>query len=636
MVKTTPRLPLPLLALGAYALALLVLGAAAPGFVGFFPLLSLWAGLALFYAAVQGLKIAHVELDRFHWAVLGVLWLCAAIYLLFTLSRRDFIYYWDYSNYIFRQYKAEAAFAGGAGAGLRYLVGTFAEDYTSFISLFTEFPFCLTRRTGDAYTASQLVSILPTLLVALAGMVRKVGQCLDVQNERLFFVLGMGLCACFPFVRMAAMLGQPDWFGLIFALLILTLTLDYRFDRAEPVRWAMIFFATAALILTRRWYLYFAVGYYFCYAVMILADCVRRYRTGKKLSAVRRARNLVLFGAGSVVAMLMLLWPMVRHILTYSYASHYAYYNFGGLSLEVYQQLLHLGLFNLILVVVGLVFAWRRHTAFLPLLALCQVMCSMLLFTRVQNTGSHQTLQFVPGYLVLFAVGAAALTETLDRQKGLKLGFVACNLVLSMSVRCSPLTIVALPEPVLRFLSDKTSFTETFVRLDDAIYDRLDQPQIQALTSWVDQHCAPGETAYMIPHDMLYNPDIFQNCALPQVQLADKLCFGFSILGTHNFPTGYLDSKYVITADPFPQTYVSEGELSAKLNQCFLEERDQYFAYETQFDMGNGTQFTVWRRVRPADRTEAESLLRAFAAEDAQFPEMFSGVIQNWLTQRGL
>lgn len=52
--------------------------------------------------------------------------------------------------------------------------------------------------------------------------------------------------------------------------------------------------------------------------------------------------------------------------------------------------------------------------------------------------------------------------------------------------------------------------------------------------------------------------------------------------------------------------------------------------------MGNGTQFTVWRRVRPADRTEAESLLRAFAAEDAQFPEMFSGVIQNWLTQRGL
>lgn len=37
MVKTTPRLPLPLLALSAYALALLVLGAAAPGLPAFFP-----------------------------------------------------------------------------------------------------------------------------------------------------------------------------------------------------------------------------------------------------------------------------------------------------------------------------------------------------------------------------------------------------------------------------------------------------------------------------------------------------------------------------------------------------------------------------------------------------------------------
>lgn len=231
MVKTTPRLPLPLLALGAYALALLVLGAAAPGFCRLFSPFEPMGRSGPILRSRTRAEDRHVELDRFHWAVLGVLWLCAAIYLLFTLSRRDFIYYWDYSNYIFRQYKAEAAFAGGAGAGLRYLVGTFAEDYTSFISLFTEFPFCLTRRTGDAYTASQLVSILPTLLVALAGMVRKVGQCLDVQNERLFFVLGMGLCACFPFVRMAAMLGQPDWFGLIFALLILTLTLDYRFDR---------------------------------------------------------------------------------------------------------------------------------------------------------------------------------------------------------------------------------------------------------------------------------------------------------------------------------------------------------------------------------------------------------------------
>lgn len=51
-----------------------------------------------------------------------------------------------------------------------------ADDYTNFITLFTEFPFCLTSHTGDAYSFSQVFCILPTLLVLLAGLVVKVGR----------------------------------------------------------------------------------------------------------------------------------------------------------------------------------------------------------------------------------------------------------------------------------------------------------------------------------------------------------------------------------------------------------------------------------------------------------------------------
>ena len=61
------------------------------------------------------------------------------------------------------------------------------------------------------------------------------------------------------------MLSQPDWFGLIFGFSILLLTLDYRFDKFETSRFLFIFLATAAIILSRRWYLYFVVSYYFCY-----------------------------------------------------------------------------------------------------------------------------------------------------------------------------------------------------------------------------------------------------------------------------------------------------------------------------------------------------------------------------------
>ena len=511
-----------------------------------------------------------------------------------------------------------------------------ADDYTNFITLFTEFPFCLTDHTGDAYSFSQVFCILPTLLVLLAGLVVKVGQLLNVKNRMYYFLFGLTLTAAYPFLRMSAVLAQPDWFGLIFAFAILLLTLDFRFDTFEPARFGLIFLATAAIILARRWFLYFVVGYYFAYVLLLVAGCVRLAKDGAVSAALRRGKNLVLFGLASVAAMVILLWPMVSHILTYNYAGRYSYYNGGGLALEAFYHLGRLGLFNLILIALGLVFAAKRKLPVLPCLAGCELVVSLLLFTRVQNTGSHQFLLFLPGYFLLFLLGAAALAEGIQRHRTLKLGCWAFVLMLSMSVRCSPLTTLAMPGFVIEHFPIQIPATRYFISLDKLIYDRKDIGQIQAIADWIDAHCDAGEISYMIPHDMLYNPDHFKNCRLPEASINDKLAFGFSVPGTHNFPMQFFEAKYVITCDPFPQTYAGSGEMSIKLNERFLAAKDDAFTFEQSFDMGNGTTFTIWRRTAAPTRAEVEYYLSAFAAEDAQYPEMFSQVAEAWLTAHGL
>ena len=174
--------------LGLCAVALLLLGVGVPASPFFFPLLSLWACLVLFMLAVCVLRTAGVELGFFHWAVVFGIWAVAVVYFYWTLSSRSFIYVWDYANYLLKQYDAEAAFAQSTGGGLRYLFGSMADDYTNFITLFTEFPFCLTDHTGDAYSFSQVFCILPALLVLLAGLVVKVGQLLNVKNRMYYFL----------------------------------------------------------------------------------------------------------------------------------------------------------------------------------------------------------------------------------------------------------------------------------------------------------------------------------------------------------------------------------------------------------------------------------------------------------------
>ena len=624
------------LGLAAGALALIVFGLAAPGSSLFFPLVSLWCNAALFALALLVLRRAGVELDLFHKAVLVGLWAAAVLYFYWTLGSRTFLYHWDYVNYILKQYHAEAAFAQSTGAGFRFLLDSITEDYTSFITLFTEFPFCLSGKTGDDYAFCQVFSVLPSLLVLLAGLTVKAGRMLQVKNRFWYFLIGFSWCATFPFVRMSAVLGQPDWFGLIFAFMLMLLTLDYRFDGIDLPRYLLIFAATAGIILTRRWYLYFVVGYCFAYVLLLAVSSIRLAKDGQPSRAVHRMVRLVVFGLCAAGAMVLLLLPMVRKILSFDYAGRYSYYNFGGITLELAAQTLRIGLLNFILIGMGLWFAAKRRLPALPCLAGAELLVSLLLFTRVQNTGSHQMLLFVPGWLLLFLVGSAALADGLKKHTAVKLCYWGFTMVFAVSVRCSPLTTVALPGFVVDHFPLKA--VSEFVRLDKLTYDRTDAAQIQRVDDWIDAHCdaEKGEFAYMIPHDMLYNSDMFQYAALPDIQLQGKLAAGISIPGTHEFPVRFFEAKYVLTAEPLPQTFVSGGELSGRWNALFCAARDEHFTQAASFDMGNGTVFTVWERTEPADRAEVEYYLNAFAQEDALYPEMFSQVAEAWLAGHGL
>lgn len=624
------------LGLAAGALALIVFGLAAPGSSLFFPLVSLWCNAALFALALLVLRRAGVELDLFHKAVLVGLWAAAVLYFYWTLGSRTFLYHWDYVNYILKQYHAEAAFAQSTGAGFRFLLDSITEDYTNFITLFTEFPFCLSGKTGDDYAFCQVFSVLPSLLVLLAGLTVKVGRMLRVKNRFWYFLIGFSWCATFPFVRMSAVLGQPDWFGLIFAFMLMLLTLDYRFDGIDLPRYLLIFAATAGIILTRRWYLYFVVGYCFAYVLLLAVSSIRLAKDGQPSRAVHRMVRLVVFGLCAAGAMVLLLLPMVRKILSFDYAGRYSYYNFGGITLELAAQTLRIGLLNFILIGMGLWFAAKRRLPALPCLAGTELLVSLVLFTRVQNTGSHQMLLFVPGWLLLFLVGSAALANGLKKHTAVKLCYWGFTMVFAVSVRCSPLTTVALPGFVVDHFPLKA--VSEFVRLDKLTYDRTDAAQIQRVDDWIDAHCdaEKGEFAYMIPHDMLYNSDIFQYAALPDIQLQDKLAAGISIPGTHEFPVRFFEAKYVLTAEPLPQTFVSGGELSGRWNALFCAARDEHFTQAASFDMGNGTVFTVWERTEPADRAEVEYYLDAFAQEDVLYPEMFSQVAEAWLAGHGL
>ena len=70
-----------------------------------------------------------------------------------------------------------------------------------------------------------------------------------------------------PLVNYSALLGQPDIFGLVFIILLTNEALSYDCTSLDIMRCIVIFGFTIALILTRRWYMFFVLGYFISYGL---------------------------------------------------------------------------------------------------------------------------------------------------------------------------------------------------------------------------------------------------------------------------------------------------------------------------------------------------------------------------------
>lgn len=113
----------------------------------------------------------------------------------------------------------------------------------------------------------------------------------------------------------------------------------------------------------------------------------------------------------------------------------------------------------------------------------------------------------------------------------------------------------------------------------------------------------------MIPDDMLYNPAICGTVTCPTMHWTASCRTAFSVPGTHSFPTGFFDARYVVTADPFPLSLAPDTELGHRFNAVFLQLRETTHQQVATFDMGNGTVFTIWERTTPVTREEVETYL---------------------------
>lgn len=524
---------------------------------------------------------------------------------------RQTVYSDDAINYFAKQTLLFGSFGQSGFYGIHVLLESLlTADYKMFMNLFISVPYLFTGRSINAFMVCYAITCFVPMWFALLMGAKYLAQQLPACHTALYYPLCMAVMVLWPMFLWPATHGMPDAFGLTFAAVIALLCADYRFETLPWPRLLAIFAATFALILTRRWYMFWILAFYAVYVLAVLVGAVRRKTLGSTL------KHMLLFGVPSAVIIVGALLPTFKTILTTDYADIYGAYYGGGFGNNCLGQLRTQGLIWLVLCAAGLVWLlYCRSTRAQAIVAAAASLGAMVLFTRTQSLGDHQSLILAPFYLLMLFGLCAKLTQQKAKPwlRNAAAGVLAVFLVVNFG---NALRLPGKSVQTLALSSESLDLTR-----------RTDLAQMRAVTDFVLEHCTEDQTVYINMDSNGYSGTTFAYSDPAHPQLQTMILWESSVPSTHGFPTGIWTSEYVMVTDR-----VDEGGIVGPINAALRTQSPAaiHYEYVTEFPLDGITLYCYRRTARP-DAEEADYFKQVFAEYDARWPEIFSQRIDEYV-----
>lgn len=524
---------------------------------------------------------------------------------------RQTVYSDDAINYFAKQTLLFGSFGQSGFYGIHVLLESLlTADYKMFMNLFISVPYLFTGRSINAFMVCYAITCFVPMWFALLMGAKYLAQQLPACHTALYYPLCMAVMVLWPMFLWPATHGMPDAFGLTFAAVIALLCADYRFETLPWPRLLAIFAATFALILTRRWYMFWILAFYAVYVLAVLVGAVRRKTLGSTL------KHMLLFGVPSAVIIVGALLPTFKTILTTDYADIYGAYYGGGFGNNCLGQLRTQGLIWLVLCAAGLVWLlYCRSTRAQAIVAAAASLGAMVLFTRTQSLGDHQSLILAPFYLLMLFGLCAKLTQQKAKPwlRNAAAGVLAVFLVVNFG---NALRLLGKNVQTLALSSESLDLSR-----------RTDLAQMRAVTDFVLEHCTEDQTVYINMDSNGYSGTTFAYSDPAHPQLQTMILWESSVPSTHGFPTGIWTSEYVMVTDR-----VDEGGIVGPINAALRTQSPAavHYEYVTEFPLDGITLYCYRRTARP-DAEEADYFKQVFAEYDARWPEIFSQRIDEYM-----
>lgn len=389
--------------------------------------------------------------------------------------------------------------------------------------------------------------------------------------------------------------GYLDISGVLIAALMLNTVLHW--DGTE-LRWKQLLCLSVLgllLVLTRRWYAYYIIGFYLSFFIMLIVRMItERKFLVKKL-------GILLLNIGTVAAVGVLLAFLVnRDIFLQFFGTDYtvslqAYKN-TNVWKNLWQLVSHTGLLWTAVCLAGLIVLLRRSGARLMAIQLIIITAvAVALFTRSQDLYRHHFYLVLPAlFIFLCAFCDMGVTYMRKEEKPI---IVAAVLAL-----CGINFLYAFV-PAFGYLAGLSApFTTTVEKYPTV---RADYDVIRKVTDDLKAETEhSSKLVYVVGEADRLSPELLKRIDLPErIDAVPAIVVNSIVDRRDGFPSQLFLAEYVLMPDSYQNSFSSIQQVSYQVYDMLLHDDalKPYYELQTVYHKGD-SDILMFRRVRSADR----------------------------------
>ena len=564
-----------------------------------------------------------VRLTEF--AVFAAVFSLLMLFVNWYVSHERFIYFWDLVGYHNFYISLGPVFALNPVRALYAVyLSVRQSDYNLLPTLFL-MPFRLAFGPGRlAYIFSIAVTFVFPSIVLFRYAVKNLagnGRALSPFDEVGLALLSILAFAFLPVLWVPVVLGSVDVGGLVIILIVLILY--FRADLTEQTFGSLVSIALllCVLVLYRRWYAYWVVGFFGALAICEGLRCARNI--ARRAHCALIAKNVLTLGVISFLSFLLIATPIATKMLTTDYGDIYSGYRSSHPFIHNLGALYsHFGLLTLVLAGLGVVLSGMNDKRRPMVYFLCiQFVITFVLFARTQDFVISSRGQYVGVQHFYWALATLALFLVFSAQdlflwarsrvgKAAVLLFVAAGCFANFSE-----TFLPRAGGLLKAIA----FVLPAVRQYPIV--RTDLEQVQALLDALNDLSKDSRsTIYILASSFSLNSSIVQEgCLLlqpPHGELSNRIALTNDVDKRDGFPIQFLRARYVVLTIPFGYHLPQQDQKVIGVLADQLVRREgiggSYDKLNYEFRLDDGSSAFIYWKARPLDPDAVKRLSDQF------------------------